>query len=544
MNKTLLLALFLIAGATTHAATWYVSTTGNDNNAGTLANPFKTLPRAIDEAQPGDEILMRGGQYTSQEIRINKSNLHIKSYPGEWAVITAVTNVEDISACIWYNEPETTGGTLERLEIVGGYYYAIKFETNWDWDPNLPFSQRKGVSGVTITDCNIHHSGRDAIKLTPACANISILNCEIHHTGTGPGALLDFNAEGIDNVNAPNLTVKGCHIHDIATTGVYVKGGGRNCVIEANRIENCGEGGVYLGFYTDAEWFDTDFNPEYFENINGLVFNNLIVNTQHAGIGLWGAKDARVYNNTVINAAMTEHAALFFNTTDVWIDDNTSARVGSQQVRVVNNLFIQPGFQEPVMVRVRENALSGNNNQIDNNGYFDPNGAAFLDDNLDWQEWTLAQWKAQTFRDLHSFDTDPILDEDYHLLAGSPCINTGVNQAFITTDREGQPRNDGANDIGSDELGTVGIKEEASLHTDYAMQLLQNPVAAELKIQLESAQKQDLKLEIINQEGKSLYAQKWQVQPGENTQTLLVSNLPAGVYVLRAGRWSRVFLKN
>lgn len=196
------------------------------------------------------------------------------------------------------------------------------------------------------------------------------------------------------------------------------------------------------------------------------------------------------------------------------------------------------------MVRVREDALNGNNNQIDNNGYFDPNGAAFLDDNLDWQEWSLAQWKAQTFRDLHSFDADPVLDEGYHLLAGSPCINTGVNQTFITTDREGQPRNDGANDIGSDELGTVGIEEEASQNTGYAFQLLQNPVSAQLKIQLESAQKQLLQLEIISQNGKILSAQPWQVQPGENTQTLFVSNLPAGVYMLRAGRWSRVFLKS
>ncbi len=244
-----------------HAATWYVAPNGNDNNPGTLASPFQTLPAAISAASPGDEILLRGGTYISQEIRINKSDLHIKSYPGEWAVITAVTNLEDVSACLWYNEPETTGGSLERLEIVGGYYYAIKFETNWEWDNSVPFSQRRGVSNVTLRDCNIHHSGRDAIKLTPACANISVLNCEIHHTGAGPGALADFNAEGIDNVNAPQLTVRGCYIHDVATTGIYVKGGGRDCVIEGNTVENCGEGGIYLGFYTDAEWFDTECQP-------------------------------------------------------------------------------------------------------------------------------------------------------------------------------------------------------------------------------------------------------------------------------------------
>ena len=134
MKNLIAIAFVLATNCYAQAASWYVATNGNDNNAGTLASPFKTLTAAIEAANPGDDILLRGGNYQSNEIRINKSDLHIKSYPGEWAVITAITNVEDVSACLWYNEPETNGGSLERLEIVGGYYYAIKFETNWDWD--------------------------------------------------------------------------------------------------------------------------------------------------------------------------------------------------------------------------------------------------------------------------------------------------------------------------------------------------------------------------------------------------------------------------
>lgn len=47
--------------------------------------------------------------------------------------------------------------------------------------------------------------------------------------------------------------------------------------------------------------------------------------------------------------------------------------------------FVQAANQDLAMVRVRENALTGNTNVIDNNIYFDPNGSVFLDDNLDWQ---------------------------------------------------------------------------------------------------------------------------------------------------------------
>jgi hypothetical protein len=543
MKNTLALALIMAFATQANAITWYVATNGNNNNPGTLDQPFKTLPMAIEVASPGDEIQLRGGNYISQEIRINKSNLLIKSYPGEWAIITAVTDVEDISACLWYSDPETSGGSLQRLEIVGGYYYAIKFETNWDWDNSVPFNQRRGVSNVTIKDCKIHHSGRDGIKLTPACANISILNCEIHHTGVGPGAQLDFNAEGIDNVNAPDLTVRGCYFHDIATTGIYVKGGGRNCVIEGNRVENCGEGGIYLGFYTDAEWFDTQSNPLYFENINGLVMNNLIINTQHAGIGLWGAKDAQVYNNTVINGGQAEHSGLFFNTTDVWIDDNNSAQVGSQNVRIQNNLFVQSANQTLAMVRVREGALVGNTNLVDNNFYYDPNGAVFLDDNLDWQEWTLADWKAQTFRDLHSFAVNPNLDANYHLQANSPCINAGVNIAGVIRDFDGHLRSDGAHDVGADEYGSVSAVQGTSQLTDFDWRILGNPVLDQIVFEVVSDKNLETQVRIIGLDGRMPYSQALRIQAGKAVYQLEISELPYGFMILSIGACSRTFMR-
>ena len=542
-NALLLFSLLIANGLSVRAATWYVATTGHDNNAGTLAAPLKTLPKAIEKAAPGDIIELRGGTYTSQEIRVPKNNLTIRSYPGEWAIIRAVVNVEDISACIWYNEPETTGGTLERLEIIGGYYYGIKFETNWDWDNSVPFAQRHGASNITVRDCKIHDTGRDGIKLTPACANISILNCEIYNTGKGPGAVQDLNAEGIDNVNAPNLTVRGCHIHHTATTGIYVKGGGRNCVIEQNTVENCGEGGIYLGFYTDAEWFDTDSNPTYFENINGLIVNNLVRNTKHAGIGLWGAKDAQVYHNTVINGGQDEHAALFFNTGDVWVDDNTTAHPPSQNVRVQNNIFVQSAAQDLAIVRVRPAALAGNQNIIDNNFYFDPNGAVFMDDGLTWEELTLAQWKAQSFRDLHSFDTDPTLDATGHLQASSPCIGKATAIPTVKLDIDGGLR-DGSPDVGADEHGAASGIFSASPAAGFRLKIMGNPVADEqLVFELFSEKSGAASAQISGPDGRVWLAQRLEISAGNTLYSLKINALPSGWFVLSVGGTGAVFVK-
>lgn len=75
---------------------------------------------------------------------------------------------------------------------------------------------------------------------------------------------------------------------------------------------------------------------------------------------------------------------------------------------------------------------------------------------------------------------DPKLDANYHLLANSPCINTGVTLAFITQDIDGQLRSDGANDVGADEYGSVSVVQGPSQTADFDLKILGNPVAEKL----------------------------------------------------------------
>lgn len=86
------------------------------------------MPKAIEEASPGDVIELRGGNYVSQEIRVPK--ITSPSVDGEWAMPSSTSRTSVPAFGTTNPKPPAAP---ERLEIIGGYYYGIKFETNWDW---------------------------------------------------------------------------------------------------------------------------------------------------------------------------------------------------------------------------------------------------------------------------------------------------------------------------------------------------------------------------------------------------------------------------
>jgi hypothetical protein len=64
-------------------SSFYVSTSGSDSNAGTLARPFRTIQRAANVAGAGDTVLVRGGTYreTVRPLRSGSGGSPIKFQP-------------------------------------------------------------------------------------------------------------------------------------------------------------------------------------------------------------------------------------------------------------------------------------------------------------------------------------------------------------------------------------------------------------------------------------------------------------------------------
>lgn len=70
----------------------YVSPTGADGAAGTLASPYRTIAKALSAAGAGDAVYLRGGSYpdlvSAYATGTSSAPVYLTAYPGEKPVIT------------------------------------------------------------------------------------------------------------------------------------------------------------------------------------------------------------------------------------------------------------------------------------------------------------------------------------------------------------------------------------------------------------------------------------------------------------------------
>ncbi|MBA3707580.1 MAG: right-handed parallel beta-helix repeat-containing protein [Planctomycetes bacterium] len=408
-------AVALASASVAPGADRYVSTTGSDTgNAGTVSSPFRTIAYAVSVASAGDGIVLRGGTY-AESLYIQKANIAIRAYNNESAAITASITDSAQANTVWF---AAGGGSITGIDISGGYYYSLRF----DLGPGL------------ARGCRIHDSGYNVVKLVPYADNITLDGCEIYNSGRR-----DPNGLGVDSVGGSYLTVRGCNIHDTTSEAIYAKGGARGCVFEGNIVHDIGGSGIGLGQDTGPQFM---VNPPW-ENIDGIVRNNIIYNVQGAGMFCYAAQNPTFVNNTCINVAISYQAGLFVA--------RNGAGQGCTGVVIENNIIRMVSTRPSVFIATGglAGAFTSNRNCFAGN-------VSFSDDNRGAYGWSLATWRTGTGQDIASLQADPLLDVAFHLTPGSPCIDAGMSLATAATDYDGQLRPSGSGfDIGADERSSA-----------------------------------------------------------------------------------------
>lgn len=134
-----------MTAATALAATaLYVAPNGNDSNAGTLAAPLRTIQKAVDLAQSGYTIHLRGGTYApSTNIKLLKNGtssqpITLRNHAGERVVVDG-ENMPHTPGAVGSSIPRGDRGAIHvegdhwrliGLEIVHGPYGVFGLDTN------------------------------------------------------------------------------------------------------------------------------------------------------------------------------------------------------------------------------------------------------------------------------------------------------------------------------------------------------------------------------------------------------------------------------
>jgi hypothetical protein len=224
--------IFLAASSlvtATQAATYYVSPSGADANSGTLAAPFATLQKAVNLANPGDTIYMRGGTYAlATQVNIGRNGssgnyINLFNYPGEVPILDGISLTNPNDSDIWASS------------LAWWHFKGIELKNG----PSMGLWLTGASNNNIIEQCVTHHNvrlrssgGGAGILVDGTSANNLILNNDSHHNGNaavsvsaGDGIGVNFthsagniargnrmwrnNDDGLDLWNAANVLVEG-----------------------------------------------------------------------------------------------------------------------------------------------------------------------------------------------------------------------------------------------------------------------------------------------------------------------------------------------
>lgn len=386
--------------------------------------PGGDLAQAVGQAGPGTRITLAGGLYPSTQIGIGTSaaGLVIRSLPG------ARAQIDFGGRGGFYLKAD--GVVLKDLDILNAQNFAVDID----------------ASRCTLEGCKILASGGDVVKLSPGNwqaknynRGTTIVDCEI-------GANKAF--EGIDCVGQDEVRILNCYIHDTPGWGIYLKGGASKGVIEGCVFERTGTlpnnpaGGVCLGEHTGPDEVMTTKHGQPWESVDCVVRNCLFVETPGPALAAWCAKGSRFLNNTCLNAATKDRAAIIVL---------SNHNLPCQDTAFVNNIVV--GSKEGIRPLVWIYAKGASDATVfENNCWWGGNGK-FWNQAAGGGPVDFDVWKEKG-----GLFADPKLDADLHLLAGSPCIDRAKTVPGFAVDFDGGKR-EGSWDIGADEFNSGTVRK-------------------------------------------------------------------------------------
>jgi hypothetical protein len=474
--------------------TYYVSTSGNDNNAGTLAAPWRTIQKAANTVQAGDTVQVRAGTYNEVVTLKTSGNstqgyITFANYPGEAPIVDGTGLAVGASGQTGLFSLE---GTFNYIVIKGFEIRNYSSSSRGKVPVGIDFEGAGSNIEIlnnhihnivqTLSSCNAANALAVALYGTQAPAsinNVTLWGNEIDHNTTGCSENVSFDGNVQYFVQANNLVHDGDNIgldnigfEGVSTNSAYDQA--RDGWVFQNTIYNISSttNPVYHNqvgadaYYCDGCTriivernliHDSDLSEmasEHSGHTSSYVMfrNNIIYHSLYVGLSIGG------YSK---NVGGTDHCVIVNNS--LW-DDGTfgSSGLGEFQIQyaatnntVANNIF--DGYTLTSKYLLYDFTSSQPNPAaLDYNDYYNTAGASSL---FDWQGKSLSgfpAYQSASAQDVHGKFADPLYVNvtttpyNFDLASGSPALNAGTNLGVNTVgvlDYAGNARVNGSGQI-------------------------------------------------------------------------------------------------
>lgn len=312
--RFLTLSLLLLAGAA-NAATYYVSTTGNDTNGtGAAATPWASLIKAVTVLAPGDTVLVQPGMYSNTVVNIRSNGtasdritiraagpvtnwFGIRVY-GDYVTLdgfnfhsgAAAVNYADGFNVRWMarcDYPVVTNCVLFGRSFGCQDPQTTQGQTYVDGPPRFGTFTSSGIYNVT-NGTVVTLFGQD--HLVEGCVLANAANSDVFRM---------FGTNMVVRGNVVTNIVEGPSHVDIIQVWGQLGGWLANSVFEDNYVANVTSGCQFGQFTEDDGGLNVTFRPDDWWGLT--VRNNVFVNCGvQMGITI---PNFKLYNNTFTNCA-------------------------------------------------------------------------------------------------------------------------------------------------------------------------------------------------------------------------------------------------
>lgn len=436
------LAVFFLAVVfQTHsfATTYYVATNGSDSANGTsLTTPYATIKHAVSIVNPGDTILVLGGTYTGGVVVTRNGTMAnwitLANYNNEQVIWNALPTDQEVIYLYGDGKFDPMYWIVNGFTMVGGAQYSVKIDSPW----------------VKLLNNDISGSYDDIVKMVQTSKNILIYGNTLHNQTSTAGEA------AIDAVGSEWITISHNWIHDSTSSAVIAKGNASNVVMEFNRVDNSAYRGLCLGQSTGSQFL---YNGPY-ENYNGIIRNNILLNTKGACLVASSSFNARIYNNTCYVAATAYLGGIA-------VLNEAESGQPNTDVYISNNILYSSNAAGQPDIHVAPKAMTDNTTlYLDNNVYWNTGGATattFSWDDLNLYNVPLAKWQSATGKDIHSVVGDPAFanltntDVTLSISSFSPAVNKALCDSthfcaeidYVGTDRNEDSDGNATSDVGA-----------------------------------------------------------------------------------------------